>query len=461
MDENIVKRLSSKEKDLLNKLEEQYTDPITYETRPDIAQKLNALAATLSTIPSSKGRAYAMTRILNSTPEFSLSNFEGTDIDKSWWDPSNEEDYIAPDIEKAERKRAGEEFWNWDSDEHWSKKNTEDLGRRAEKAGYSDLGNYLSDVRQIQTRKDREKIYDEESHKAGWNGGWGTPLPSTLIKLAYPRASEAVMRGEDIDKVKDLGLDTFEQGLYALDPVARGLSVAAKNSGKFGKAMALLGGAAANPTIFESADAIAYGDNPNSDRSKFNIGDVLIGTGINAGLGGLTSKFGSHTEKPSPLLSKSKYNEFKELGGEIEKYGNQLDKLKALEEQLSIEGTRKSALANVRKAIKSQETALESYLDKARISVKPSDFSYPKNSRTKYYLKELGLDAASLGINKLGDVISEDPKMTKRVLRTAAHLPGGFGSVLGNAVDEYYANKAYNDEKDKINQAIKLLGRRK
>ena len=56
MDENIVKRLSSKEKDLLNKLEEQYTDPITYETRPDIAQKLNALAATLSTIPSSKGR---------------------------------------------------------------------------------------------------------------------------------------------------------------------------------------------------------------------------------------------------------------------------------------------------------------------------------------------------------------------------------------------------------------------
>ena len=446
MDENIVKRLSSKEKELLNKLEEQYTDPLTTETRPDIAQKLNALAATLSTIPSSKGRAYAMTRILNSTPEFSLSNFEGTDIDKSWWDPSNEEDYIAPDIEKAERKRAGEEFWNWDSNEHWSKKNTEDLARRADKAGYSDLGNYLSDVRQIQTRKDREKIYDEQA------------MPGT--KYLYPRATEAVMRGEDISG-KDLALDIGEQGLYTLDPAARGLSVAAKNSGKFGKAMALLGGAAANPTLFESADAIAYGENPNSDRSNFNIGDVLIGTGINAGLGGITSKFGSHTERPSELLSKSKYNEFKEVGEEIEKYSNQLDKLKALEEQLSIEGTRKSALANVRKAIKSQENALESYLDKARISVTPGDFSYPKNSRTKYYLKELGLDAASLGINKLGDVISEDPKMTKRVLRNAVHLPGGFGSVLGNAVDEYYANKAYNDEKDKINQALKLLGRRK
>ena len=439
MDKNIVKRLSSKERDLLNKLEEQYTDPSTFETRPDITQKLNALAATLSTIPSSKGRAYAMTRILNSTPEFSLSNFEGSDIDKSWWDPSNEEDYTAPDIEKAERKRAGETFWNWDSNEHWSKKSTEDLMRRAEKAGYSDLGNYLSDVRDIQTRKDREKIYDEQA------------MPGT--KYLYPRATEAVMRGEDISP-KDVSLDVFEQGLYAFDPAARGLAVAAKNSGKFGKAMALLGGAAANPTVFESADAIAYGDNPNSDRSKFNIGDVLIGTGINAGLGKVTGGFGSHSNKPSEVLSTSKYNEFKELGGEIEKYSNQIDKLKALEEQLKVEGTRKSALANVRKAIKSQENALESYLDKARISVRASDFSYPKNARTKYYLKELGLDALSLGSNKAGDVVSEDPKMTKRVLRSAVHLPGGLGSVLGNAVDEYYANKAYNNEKDKIRELL-------
>ena len=76
--------------------------------------------------------------------------------------------------------------------------------------------------------------------------------------------------------------------------------------------------------------------------------------------------------------------------------------------------------------------------------------------------KWAGLDYVS---NKAGDVISEDPKLTRQLLTKSvrSYLPMA-GQFVSDLARDYYNRKEKNVEQEKINRdinALKLLGGRK
>ena len=76
-------------------------------------------------------------------------------------------------------------------------------------------------------------------------------------------------------------------------------------------------------------------------------------------------------------------------------------------------------------------------------------------------LKDAANDAASLISNKGGDAILEDPKLSRRLISGAARGIPVMPQIVGDLVSDYYKLKDKNVEQDKINQAIKLLGKEK
>ena len=423
----------------------------------DKAKDFAALRAVLKNIPTEKGKKYALSKFLNDYG-YKLDDYKTIDknIDEDYWSLKHQEDYTPPDVEKTIEKRnkeQAENFWNWDSDEHWTKKNVDELKRQAKDAGYDDFAGYLDKVREVQTNKDREKLYDENA------------MPGT--KLLVPRMTEAVLRGEDPSK-RDIGLDVTENAFYLFNPAGRFTRAGLQGvkAGKYLGRVADVADVLANPLMMETADAIAYGDEDNTDRKDFSKGDVLLGTGINAGMNKLMPYLFKNRDKLIAPVKKSKAqlmaeqeaklaseesNKILENGGSREANETMKD---LVQDELRRQDIREAFASAEDKRIALQE--LREQLSKNKV-VEPR--------KTKYSERLLGdldkLAALDYISNKTGDKLSEDPKMTKQLLtRSLRGLPF-VPSLVSDFASDYYNRKEKNEEQNKINQAIKLLGGRK
>lgn len=396
------------------------------ELPKDKKAKIDAFEASLNIIPTAVGRKYAISKFLNTDNDFANQD-DFPKLSPELWSVKNQEDYTPPDVEKAEAKKDAEEFWNWDSNKHWTKRNTNELKRRATDAGYSDYNAYLKEVGDIQTRKDREKIYDENA------------IPGT--KLLYPRMTEKVLQGKDIEG-KDALLDVGEQVLYAVNPADRLLGAGAGTLAKWGAA-------AANPLTMESLDALAY-RGEDTDRANFSPIDVLVGAGVNRGMDKLTKSLFKNISAPQ--------NVPKQLQTEVSKQ------------------TRKTIAANKAKATKDSKEVVSQMLTASKngeditpflnklkelqaIQTMPNPKKEFRDRTFKDILEEGKKAPAYLAApfvsNKTGDLLSEDPKRTKRLLRSAVG-PAGFMAtpVINDVVDAYYGSEEKNKEKKKIDDLI-------
>ena len=423
----------------------------------DKAKQFDALRAVLKNIPTEKGKKYALSKFLNDYG-YNLDDYKTIDknIDEDYWSLKHQEDYTPPDVEKTIEKRnkeQAENFWNWDSDEHWTKKNVDELKRQAKDAGYDDFAGYLDKVREVQTNKDREKLYDENA------------MPGT--KLLLPRMTEAVLRGEDPSK-RDIGLDFTENALYLLNPAGR-LTRAGLQGVKAGKYLGRVADVAdvlANPLTMETADALAYGDEDNTDRKNFSKGDVLIGAGVNAGMNKLMPFLFKSRDKLIAPVSKSKA----QIKAEQEAKLATEEANKVLEDGTSREANERMKdivqdelrRQDIRDAFASAEDKRE-LLQQIKEQLTKKKVSEPRI--TKFSERLLGdldkMAALDYISNKTGDRLSEDPKLTKQLLTRSVRGVPLIPNIVSDLASDYYNRKEKNVEQEKINQAIKLLGRRK
>ena len=429
-------------------------------------QNVELMEKFIERIQTEAGKKYALSKLLNDpkygmTDPTSFKNQNFINDIKDAWSLKYQDDYTPPDIEKTlskANKEQAENFWNWDSDEHWTKRGTDELKRQADRAGYVDnLPGYLDKVRELQTDKDKHKA----SERFGYNV-WGS--------LFAPRTVEAVQRGEDPSSV-DIGLDAAENAMYLLNPLGR-FTRAGLQGAKAGKYLGRLADVAdvlANPLTMETLDAVAYGDEDNTDRKDFSKGDVLIGTGINAGM-----------NKLMPLLFKNR-----------DKLLSPVQKSKA---QLRAEEEAKLASEEANKTLKDGRSrkANERYLDILQDELRRQDVNkaYPRVSQkrkevqavkdllaenkvvepreTKFSERLLGdldkMAALDYISNKTGDRLSEDPKLTKQLLTRSVRGVPLIPSIVSDLASDYYNRKDKNVEQDKIDRdinALKLLGREK
>ena len=433
---------------------DEFVSNLEFDTVEELGQKdkarqFEALRAVLKNIPTEKGKKYALSKFLNDY-DFKLEDYKTVDkdIDEDYWSLKHQDDYTPPDVEKTlekANKENAENFWNWESDKHWTKRGIDELKRQADRAGYGDnLPGYLDKVREVQTDRDREKTFDEESHKGFWNGGWAIPLPSTVTKLSYPRASEAVLRGEDY-KPSDVVLDAAEQALYTFNPGGRAAALLAggAKASKAAKAAAYLADVATNPLVMETLDAANY-DDPNNARSEFNKADVAMGAGINAGVGRILNKLNLKRGNRN-YINSDEYNTDMKI---IDDLKNEYKLFEQYGDKFGMDYYNRKTLDKLGEVVNKMK--------------KPS---FKSNLTDKYLrsllLKDAANDAASLISNKGGDAILEDPKLSRRLISGAARGFPFVPQIVGDLVSDYYKLKDKNVEQDKINQAIKLLGKEK
>ncbi len=100
-----------------------------------------------------------------------------------------------------------------------------------------------------------------------------------ITRLAAPRSSEAIERGES-PSVQDAVLDIGQNVMYAM-PWAGATAPILARFGTAGKIAQGIAGNALTPAIMETADYLTY-DDPKNPRSKWNGGDVLTESMINA-----------------------------------------------------------------------------------------------------------------------------------------------------------------------------------
>lgn len=420
------------------------------DTDPKL-KTIDAMKSVVKSIPTDKGRKYALSKLLND-PQYGLSNSEMFPEEmRDAWDIKHQEDYTPPDIESRESKRMKEEFWNPDSPEYWNKRSNADLEKRAKDAGYADLGSYLNDVREIQNRKNREKLLEDE---------FGGKVGSFLVQAAYPRQTEALLRGEDFGG-KEIALDLAEQGLYTMNPAERAIAASMKATKPGVKTfLGKTAGYMANPLTMEMADALALGENPNSPRSKFNFADVLLGTGINAGVGKATDRIAQQLRGTKegiryvePTQSKQNIKDIKNWNKETmpklkrwDEMSDRLWEMNAAKEEGIIDKVPEEVVARSNRALDELNEQL------LKMPKKEYDKAFTKK-RNVVDAKNVGLDVESLLGNKTGDIISEDPKMTKRVLKQAVRAPM-VGPFIGDAVDWYYNRDKEMTEKEKLNELL-------
>lgn len=410
-------------------------------------QNVELMEQVVNKIPTEAGRKYALSKLLND-PKYGMtdpSTFKYQDYAKDLqdtWSIKNQEDYKAPDVVKAEEKRDKEEFFDYDSPNHWSKKSTKDLERRAIDAGYADRGSYMKAVGDAQVQKDREKLLDD--------------VPGYIARFAYPRATEAVMRGDDIQPLKDIGLDLTEQVLYTVNPGGR-IAQATKlgeKAGALGKIAAVGADIASNPAILEVLDDIAY-DDPNIARSKFNLADVAIGAGINAGMNKvvdskIAKKLIGELVSPKPVPK-----QFQTEVSQKARKAVAAEKAKATRDS-------KGVVSEMLKANRNGED-ITPYLQKLQdlqlVQNKPNPTKEFRDRTIKDYVPEVKnaimYETVPLVSNKAGDLISEDPKMTRSLVSRVVRTPGL--NLAGPLIDAYYESKEAESEKDKLNKMLDSL----
>ena len=403
----------------------------------DVANNITTLKSVIKNIPTTAGRKYALSKLLNDSKfGFDKDLYQNDSKFSDAWSIKHQDDYKAPDVVKAEEKRDKEDFFDWDSANHWSKKSTKDLERRARDAGYADRGAYLKAVGDAQVQKDREKLFDD--------------VPGFITRVAYPRVTEAIKRGEDW-KAKDLGLDLTEQVLYTVNPGGR-IAQAAKlgeKAGALGKIGAVAADIASNPAILETADDIAY-DDPNNARSNFNPADVAIGAGINAGMNKVVNRLFGELKAPEKVE--------KQVETEVSQQARNAitaEKNKATRE-------RNKVVDNLLESIDNNED-LTAHIQRLRELQAIKNKENPKievRDRTfKDYIPQVknafGYDTVPLISNKAGDLISENPKLTRSLVSRVFRVPGL--SLAGPLVDAYYESKEAESEKKKLNDMLDKL----
>ena len=404
-------------------------------------QSVELMEQVVNKIPTEAGRKYALSKLLND-PKYGMtdpSTFKYQEYAKDLedaWSVKHQDDYKAPDVVKAEEKRDKEAFFDWDSPNHWSKKSTKDIDRRALDAGYADRGAYMNAVGEAQVQKDREKLFND--------------VPGFIAKVAYPRSYDSVMRGNDI-QAKDLGLDLTEQALYTVNPGGR-IAQATKlgeKAGALGKIGAVAADIASNPLMMETADDISY-DDPNNARSNFNPADVAIGAGINAGMNKVVNRLFGGLEAP-----KSVPKQFQTEVSYKARKAVAAEKAKATRDS-------KGVVNELLRASRNGED-INPYLQKLQdlqlVQNKPNPKKEFRDRTINDYVPEVKNSIAYETIpfvsNKAGDLISEDPKLTRSLISRVVRIPGL--NLAGPLIDAYYESKEAESEKDKLNKMLDNL----
>ena len=404
-------------------------------------QSVELMEQVVNKIPTEAGRKYALSKLLND-PKYGMtdpSTFKYQEYAKDLedaWSVKHQDDYKAPDVVKAEEKRDKEAFFDWDSPNHWSKKSTKDIDRRALDAGYADRGAYMNAVGEAQVQKDREKLFND--------------VPGFIAKVAYPRSYDAVMRGNDI-QAKDLGLDLTEQALYTVNPGGR-IAQATKlgeKAGALGKIGAVAADIASNPLMMETADDISY-DDPNNARSNFNPADVAIGAGINAGMNKVVNRLFGGLEAP-----KSVPKQFQTEVSYKARKAVAAEKAKATRDS-------KGVVNELLRASRNGED-INPYLQKLQdlqlVQNKPNPKKEFRDRTIRDFVPEvknsIAYETIPLVSNKAGDLISENPKLTRSLISRVVRIPGL--NLAGPLIDAYYESKEAESEKDKLNKMLDNL----
>lgn len=435
--------LTSEEKALFSELSNRMEDNISNPAELKKAyQNLNAMKGVIQSIDTKRGRQYALSRLLND-PKYGfdseLYKRENPHLDA--WSLKHQEDFKPIDVLREEAKLDNKEFFNEESQKHWSKRSPSELKERAIQFGYTDLPAYLEQVRKDQTDIKREKLLDD--------------VPGYIARFAYPRATEAVMRGDDIQP-KDIGLDLAEQVLYTVNPGGR-IAQATKlgeKAGVLGKIGAVAADIASNPAILETADDIAY-DDPNNARSNFNPADVAIGAGINAGMNKVVDSKIAKKLIGELVAPKSVPKQFQT------EVSDKARKVIAAEKAKATRDT-KTVVSDMLDAIGKGED-ISQHVAKLKelktISDKPNPTKEFRDRTIKDYVPEvknaIRYETVPLVSNKAGDLISEDPKMTRSLVSRVVRTPGL--NLAGPLIDAYYESKEAESEKDKLNKMLDNL----
>lgn len=433
----LTKDLTSEEESLLQAMVDSGYDKDAF-----------ALKGLLQNIPDKAGRRYIISRSLNRNPE--LAKLKDHDyfanVNKDFWDVSNQENYTPPDVTKAKE----EGFYDEESPYHWTKRTPSELQQIAEKYGYETLKGFMNDVGNEQTKQNREGMF---------KGVGGTAL-----ELLYPRMSEAVKRGDDID-VADVVGDEAEQFLYALNPVGRsvesGLALATKNGGKLargaGEVGSVIANNASNPFIMEMFDAAANGGR-NTPRANFNIADALMGTGINFGMGEVSkrllrrmangeAKVNARDLKEIETLEsmENKWKQ-KDISMKIEDNNKEIANMQNELDKRWAKGFKDDELMNMIWNLKQENSNLESLIQPAETKTK-----LVNNKNSKHLLPYDFIDFVS---NKTGDAVSENPQYTKKVLRGAARGLPLAGPAISNLADLYYYSKKKDNRRKELDELL-------
>ena len=388
--------------------------------------------------PTEAGKKYALSKMLNDQ-KLGLSDitkFKNQDYAKDIEEAmslKHQMDYKPPDIVAAEQKLDAEDFWNWESPKHWTKRGVDEMKRRAENAGYSDSKAFVKEVAKVQTDMDRQKLLRDEFTAPG----------ALAVQLLYPRATEALLKGKDIEGI-DVGLDLFEQGMYAIDPVGRAMATSKIIPGATAKTLLGVGGAFANPVIMELGDEVAYSKDADSPRNQAKLRDILIGGGINFGMGKMLDRLHKMPElkgewtrrKELAATLEPKINNEKTILSNIEaKYGPEHPK--TIEQRNKIE-----YILGLKNRLDKETKIIEQNITEGIMKDLPSF-----KEKVKYAVKE---DTKNLASNKAGDAASENPQMTKRIIRTGL---GPASRAIGPFLNDWI-DTGYGDDKKKSKQEL-------
>ena len=93
------------------------------------------------------------------------------------------------------------------------------------------------------------------------------------------------------------------------------------------------------------------------------------------------------------------------------------------------------------------------------ISDKPNPTREFRDRTIKDYMPQvknaIKYETVPLVSNKAGDLISEDPKMTRSLVSRVVRTPGL--NLAGPLIDAYYESKEAESEKDKLNKMLDSL----
>lgn len=389
--------------------------------------------------PTEAGKKYALSKMLNdqNLGLSDITKFKNQDYAKDIEEAmslKHQMDFKPPDIVAAEQKLDAEDFWNWESPKHWTKRGVDEMKRRAENAGYSDSKSFVKEVAKVQTDMDRQKLLKDEFTAPG----------ALAVQLLYPRSTEALLKGKDIEG-KDIGLDLFEQGMYSIDPAGRAIAVSKIGTGAAAKTLLGVGGAFANPVIMELGDEVAYSKDADSPRNKASLTDIAIGGGINYGMGKLLDRLHLIPEL------KGEWTRRKEIADKVIPQGikNEETKLKNIETKYGPEHPKTleqkdklNYIYGLRDRLDKETNIIEQGISEGIIKNTPSF-----TEKLKYSVKQ---NPENLISNKVGDAASENPQMTKRIIRTGL---GPASRMIGPFLNDWI-DTGYGDDKKKAKKEL-------